>query len=257
MSAITVSVGGNIATVTLDRPPVNALAPDTLRAISETFGSLNNRKDIRVAIFTAAGDRAFSAGVDLRARETEEPDAIGEFLDPAILFRNAFWSVYDCAVPVIAAVNGPAIGGGCGLVAMCDVVIASETASFGMTEINVGVLGGFAHLSLLVGRRKARELFLTGELLPARELFQLGAARAVVPPDQLQATARAFAEELAAKSPIALRMAKESANRVEFMPIKEAYQTEQSYTARLRGFADSREARAAYLERRPPDFRFG
>ncbi len=108
----------------------------------------------------------------------------------------------------------------------------------------------------MVGRHKARELFFTGELIPAEELHRLGAVRAVVPQAELMDEARALAGVLARKSPIALRMAKESMNRVEFLPLKDAYRTEQDYTARLLGFEDSAEARQAFLEKRDPDWKW-
>jgi enoyl-CoA hydratase len=157
---------------------------------------------------------------------------------------------------VIAAVNGPALGAGLGFVSMCDIVVAVENATFGMTEINHGLLGGAAHLSYFVGRRKARELFLTGELITAEELFRLGAVRAVVPREQLMDCAHELARQLAAKSPIALRLAKESINRVDFLDLETAYRTEQDYTARLRGFDDAAEARRAREENREPDWKW-
>jgi enoyl-CoA hydratase len=166
------------------------------------------------------------------------------------------WAIVDCAVPVIAAVNGPALGAGLAFAACCDVIVASENATFGATEINVGLLGASAHLSLLVGRHKARELFFTGDQITAAELHRLGAVRAVVPREQLLEEAGALARTLAAKSPIALRLAKESMNRVEFLPLKEAYRTEQEYTARLLGFEDAAEARQAFLDKRDPEWRW-
>jgi enoyl-CoA hydratase len=135
-------------------------------------------------------------------------------------------------------------------------LIAAEHATFGTTEINVGLLGASAHLSLMVGRHKARELFFTGELISAAELHELGAVRKVVAADELMTEARALASVLAAKSPIALRLAKDAMNRVEFLPLMEAYRTEQDYTARLLSFEDSAEARAAFLDKRDPEWKW-
>jgi len=170
--------------------------------------------------------------------------------------RDAMWAITDCAVPVIGAINGPALGAGLALAACCDILIAAEGASFGAPEINVGLLGASAHLSMLVGRHKARELYFTGERISAEELHQLGAVRAVVPRDQLLPVAVALAADLAGKSPIALRLAKESMNRVEGLPLKDAYRIEQEYTARLATFEDAAEAREAYREKRPPVWRW-
>ncbi len=164
------------------------------------------------------------------------------------------WAIYDCAVPVIAAVNGPAIGAGLALAAVCDMIVASDNAAFGTTEINVGLLGASAHLSMLVGRHKAREMYLTGELVSADELHRLGVVRSVVPSDQLMPTALELARTLAAKSPIAMRLAKQAMGRVEYLPLKEAYRIEQDYTAKLLGFEDSAEARNAYMEKRDPEW---
>jgi enoyl-CoA hydratase len=166
------------------------------------------------------------------------------------------WSITDCAVPVIAAVNGPAIGAGLAFAACCDIILAAEHTTFGVTEINVGLLGASAHVSSLVGRHKAREMFFTGELVPAAELHRLGAVRQVVPRAELLDAALELARSLAAKSPIAMRMAKASMNQVEGLPLKEAYRIEQTYTDRLLRYEDSAEARRAFFEKREPTWRW-
>ncbi len=256
MADLTVGIEGHVATVTLDRPPVNAVTRSTMAEIRDAFRSFDDRRDVRVAIFTAAGERAFMAGVDLRSvdRKLSDPDRVPPTLvtDPARVARDGMWAITDCAVPVIGAINGPALGAGLAYAACCDILVASESATFGAPEINVGLLGASAHVSMLVGRYKAREMFFTGEAVSAAELHRFGAIRAVVPQAQLMDTARALAEELAAKSPIALRLAKESMNRVEYLPLKDAYRTEQDYTARLATFEDAAEARAARADKRPP-----
>lgn len=257
-SVVTLSVRDHIATVVLDRPPVNAVDLSALAEIRDTFRSLSDRRDVRVAIFTAVGERAFMGGADLSSvsdrANTDVPPTVQ--LDSGRVARDAMWAITDCAVPVIGAINGPAIGAGVAFAACCDILVAAEHAAFGTLEINVGLLGASAHLSLLVGRHKAREMFFLGEKVPAEELQRLGAIRSVVPSNELMGAAQALAADLASKSPIALRLAKESMNRVEAMPLKEAYRTEQDYTARLLQFEDSEEARRAYLEKRPPDWRW-
>jgi len=257
MSNITVEIADHIAVVTLDRPPVNAVDRVTFGEIEAAFTSFNDNRDVRVAVFTAVGDRAFMAGVDLRSvnEPLVDPPA-SQQLDPPRAARDAMWSITDCAVPVIGAINGPALGAGIAFAACCDILLASDNATFGTTEINVGLLGASSHLSLLVGRHKAREMFFTGEVIPASELYRLGAVRAVVPRDQLMPTALELARTLAAKSPIALRLAKESMNRVEYLPLKEGYRTEQDYTGRLRRFEDAKEAQQAFLEKRDPDWKW-
>jgi enoyl-CoA hydratase len=257
VAVVTVTVEQNVATILLDRPPVNAIDREAQSELRDAFDSLNDDREVRVAILTAAGDRAFIAGVDLRARDGGgEVQPATAVTDPGRRFREVLSAVRHCAVPVIAAVNGPALGAGLGIVSLCDIVVASENATFGMTEINHGLLGGGAHLSYFVGRRKAREMFLTGEVLGAREAHHLGLIRAVVPRTELTGYANDLARHLAAKSPIALRLAKESLNRIDFMDLESAYRTEQDYTARLRTFEDSSEAGRAREEKRAPDWRW-
>ena len=250
MAAITIDVTDGVATVTLDRPPVNAVDRPTLAAIAEAFTSLAPRRDVGAVIFTAAGTRAFMGGADLNDDTPADP------IDPGRVAREAMWAIVDCPVPVVAAVNGPAVGAGLAFAACCDILLAAEHATFATPEIDVGLLGASAHLSLMVGRHKAREMFFLGERVTAAELHRLGAIRAVLPSAELMPAALDLARRLAAKSPLALRLAKESMNRVEGMPLKEAYRTEQDYTARLRNSEDSTEARQAYLEKRAPVWRW-
>jgi enoyl-CoA hydratase len=259
MPDITVQLEDHIATVTLDRPPVNAITRATMAELRDAFLALSAERDVRVAILTATGSKAFMAGVDLKSvDEQAAPETLSAraVTDPGSTARDAMWAIVDCAVPVIGAINGPALGAGVAFAACCDILIASENARFGTTEINVGLLGASSHLSLLVGRHKARELFFTGEQISADELYRFGALRAVVPRPDLAATAQALAAQLAAKSPIALRLAKEAMNRVEDLPLEAAYRTEQEYTARLNTFEDAAEARAAYAEKRDPVWRW-
>ena len=257
MADISVTVDEHIATVTLDRPPVNAVDTDTFHEIRDAFRSFDDDRDIRVAVFTAAGTRAFMGGADLKTiNKRPESTKATEIIDPPGVARSAMWAITDCAVPVIGAINGHALGAGLAFAACCDVLFAAENATFGTTEINVGLLGASAHLMQLVGRHKAREMYFSGERVPAEELYRLGAVRAVVPSDDLMPTAYEFARQLAAKSPIAMRLAKDAMNRIEHLPFKEAYRTEQDYTARLLRFEDAKEANKAFLEKRDPEWKW-
>lgn len=254
MSDLSVEVVDHVATVTLDRPPVNAITRSTMVELRDTFRSFADAPDVRVVVFTGAGEKAFMAGVDLKTFDTDDTEADPD--DPGRLPREALEAVYDCAVPVIAAVNGPALGAGLAYAAVGDLIVAADHATFGTTEINVGLLGASAHLNLLLGRPKVRELFLTGVPATADELYRLGAINRVVPAADLAATAAALAASLAAKSPLALRLAKEALNETEFLPLKEAYRTEQGYTRRLLQHADSAEARRAFAEKRDPNWTY-
>ena len=248
-----------IATVTFDRPPVNAIEAESNRQIRETFEELGANRDVRVVIFTAAGTRAFIAGADLKSRLGQDPNAP---LDPIYGLdsgrggREAFFSVLDCAVPVIGAINGAAIGAGLVYASVCDILVCSERARFSTAEINVGLLGAGSFLQRMVGPYQTRKLFYTAQFASAEEMYRLGAVDQVVPHDELMPAARALAAEIASKSPIAMRLAKESLNRVEFMPLKDAYRTEQDYTNRLSTFEDSREAMLAFNEKRPPQWKW-
>jgi enoyl-CoA hydratase len=267
MEHVRIEVHDRIAVVTLDRPPVNSLDEQTFLEIAEAFDGLSRGRDATVAVLTAAGDRAFCAGVDLRdsprrhrpdgRREDGGPKVDARFqVDAGRVVRDSFDAVYECGVPVIAAVGGPAIGAGLALVACCDLIVASTEATFALTEISVGVLGGVRHAQRMVGPYFAKRMFLTGEAATAEEVYARGAIESVVAPDQLLPAAMALATTIASKSPIAVRLIKESANRVEDLPLQIGYRTEQDYTTRIRRFADSDEARVAYLEKRSPDFRW-
>jgi enoyl-CoA hydratase/carnithine racemase len=260
MDYVHIDIDDRVATVTFDRPPVNALDAQAFREIRDAFRALSESTDAHVAIFTAPGTRVFSAGVDLQdsarrhRRERVDDDTIVDVLDPGVVPRECFFAISDCALPVIGAINGAAVGAGLALVASCDIIIASERARFAVPEINVGVLGGGRHLQRMIGVYKTRKMFFTGEFLGPGEFHRLGAIEAVVPADELMPTARALAKEIATKSPIGLRLAKESLNRVEDLPLKEGYRLEQDYTNRVNTFNDSAEARNAYREKRPPEW---
>ncbi|MFN2538607.1 MAG: enoyl-CoA hydratase-related protein [Mycobacteriales bacterium] len=256
MEHLEVDVQDGVATVTFCRPPVNALTRQVLTDLAMLFDSFAEDRSVTVAVFRTEGDRAFIAGVDLKDVAVPPSDSPRELIDVGLPAREAFRALHECAVPVIAPVKGPAIGGGVALVACCDIIVASDTATFGLTEINMGLLGASSHLVRMLGPYKAREMFLTGRMAPASELAALGAISQVVPTAELHATADALARDLAAKSPLALRLAKESMNRAEGLHFLEGYRLEQDYTARLMKLDDSREAREAFLQKRKPVWRW-
>jgi enoyl-CoA hydratase len=232
---LTVVQHGRIAQVTLDRPPVNALDGAAYASITEVFASFTARTDIRAVVFTGAGSRAFCAGRDVKDLATKR--AAGEssdVADPLRAARDAFWAVRRCAVPVICAVNGPAIGAGLVLVAVSDVAVASERASFALTEIDVGVLGGASLAQWMVGPAKARRMLFTGEKVSAEEMCRPGGVESVHPAEQVLAEAHEIAETIAKKDPAAIRLAKASVLRSDTLPLEQAYRIEQDYTLHLR-----------------------
>lgn len=236
-----------LAEVVIDRPPVNALARETYREIKATFDGFRERDDISAVIFTGAGDRAFCGGRDIHdlQQERSEPASLN-IGDPYQLTREAFWAVRHCAVPVICAVNGPAVGAGVALVAVSDIAIAAESATFALTEIDVGVLGAASFAQWMVGPAKARRMFFTGERVPASEVHRLGGIDSVVPGSELMSHARALAGQIASKNPVAIRMAKASVVRSDTLPLEAAYQTEQDYTRHLSSQAAAAEALAGF-----------
>ena len=252
MSLIKLEIRDRIAVVTLDNPPVNALSTEGQVQIYETFDSLHEQDEALVAIFTGAGQRAFCAGADIRARldgDARFPEDHGRRA------REAFNSIYECPIPVIGAINGPALGAGLALAASCDYLIASENANFALPEIDVGLMGGARHLGRLFPQGVTRRLHYTADRLPAAEAYRLGAVHKVVPSDQLMDAAMEEARIIAAKMPMGVRFAKEGLNMIEWMDLKNGYRFEQTRTAILRKTDDAVEAKRAFLERRAPVFK--
>jgi len=252
MQDLKLEIEGGVAVVTLDRPPVNAITLAHYRAIGELFENLGKDQAVHCAIFTAAGDRAFCAGLDLNeflAATVEEDPA------RAAVVRQCFSAVRHCEIPVIAAVNGPALGAGTVLASVCDIRLASEKAKFSMPEINVGRCGGGAHLGRLIGQGNLRKMFFTGQPIDAAEALRIGLVEEVLAADALMNRAHELARLIASKSPLGLRMGKASLNEIEFMQVEEGYQVEQGYSTRLMATEDAREATRAVVEKRAPVFK--
>lgn len=240
-----------VCTISLNRPPVNAVSQQMYAEIRHVFASLNQNLDVKVAILTGSGDKAFCGGNDLREFESLNMFNADERMR---LVRESFFAIYECAVPVIGAINGPAIGTGVGLSANCDILIASERASFQLPEINVGVLGGGAFGARMAGQFVMRRMFFTGEALSAEEMRQHGAVSMVVPHDELMGTARQMAQGIASRSGEAVRLAKLGLNLCEPLDHRAGYTLEQTFTARLSSYPAAKEALASIRERRSPDF---
>lgn len=250
---------GKVAVVTLARPPVNAVNRQMISELHSVFTQLSEDRTIGSVVLSAEGDRAFCGGIDLKERRAEREGArregtVKELLDEGSTWRATQHAIRHCSVPVIAAIEGPVIGAGFGISGVVDLIIASSRAKFGLTEINVGLLGGSSKALRMVGPYKARMMFFSGDLIPAEEFYRLGVVEEIVPAGEAEARAIEIGTRFAEKSPIALRLAKESILRIEDMPMEDAYRTEQDYTTRLRGYSDSGEAMAAYLEKRTPNW---
>jgi enoyl-CoA hydratase len=247
MTDLTVETFDRIATVTLNRPPVNALTSLLFENIAEVFQSFGASFDVNCVILTGAGNRAFCAGLDLNEvfAATEEQDSKR---------RKAYSAVRHCDVPVIAAVNGPALGAGSILAAACDIRIAAERATFGLPEINVGRCGGAAHHARLLPQGVLRRMVFTGLPISAHEAWRFGFVDQVVSADQVLPVARALSAVIAGKSPLGLRYAKKALTGTEEMQVEEGYALEQEYSSRLLQTEDAIEAKRALIEKRPPVF---
>lgn len=250
---LTLEVADKVAVVTLNRPPVNAQNIEMRDELTALFDELSDRDDVMAVVLTATG-KIFSAGADIRERPNlgTQPGAYGRHNRRVRETHNA---IAECSKPVIAAVNGPAMGAGFGLMMASDIWIASENAHFSMPEINVGLAGGISFLQRIFGQSRARRLFFTGYQISAQEMYRLGLIEACLPPDELMPYAMAIAHDIASKSPIALRLAKEAARLTEVMPLRDAYRYEQGNTLALSKTEDAREAQMAFLEKRKPVYK--
>lgn len=252
LQLIRLEVSDYIALVTMDAPPVNAQNAQFNIEMAYAFDSISDREDIRVAILTGAG-KVFSAGADMRARPNLSE--AGERWQHNRRARESYHAIRECTKPVIAAINGPALGAGLAVVASCDILVAAEEASLGLPEINVGLLGGGRHAQRLFPHSTLRRMMLTGYRVPGPELYRLGVVEACVPRDEVVAKAREIATEIAGKSPYAIRLAKQSLNVIEELSLRDGYRYEQNMTVQLGGHPDSKEAMSAFLEKRPPNFK--
>ena len=234
---ITATVGDDgVAEVVVDFPPVNALPVAAWFELARTVRGLGEDEAVRVVVLRAAG-RGFNAGVDIKEIQREG--------QPALIGANrgcfeAFAAVYECAVPVIAAVNGFCMGGGIGLIGNSDVIVAAADATFGLPEVDRGALGAATHLSRLVPQHKARAMMYTSATATAAELHAFGSVLEVVEPERLREAALAVAGQIAAKDPTVIRAAKESLNGIDLWDVRRSYRYEQGFTFELNlsGVAD-------------------
>ena len=247
------SVSAGVAEIVVDNPPVNALTVAGWFELAEAVTAAGRDPSVRVVVLRAEG-RGFNAGVDIKEMQGTEGFT-------ALLGANrgcfaAFAAVYECEVPVIAAVHGYCLGGGIGLVGNADIIIASDDATFGLPEVDRGALGAATHLARLVPQHKMRAMVYTAATATAAELLHFGSVLRVVPRDELTRAAFEVAEAIATKSPVVIRAAKASLNGIDPVDVKRSYRYEQGFTFELNlaGVAD--EARDAFVETgKPADFK--
>jgi enoyl-CoA hydratase len=245
-----------VATVTLNRPKVlNALNQRTIDELAQAIDELDADAAIRAIILTGAGDRAFVAGADINELATQSP--VGG-RDLARRGQALFARIESLGKPVIAAIGGFALGGGCELAMACTFRVAADTAKLGQPEINLGLIpgyGGSQRLPRLVGKDRAMELILTGRQVGAEEALRIGLVTRVVPAAALVQEVKLFAEELASKAPIALRYAKTAIERGLDMPFDAACDLEATLFGLVASTEDMAEGTKAFLEKRKPEFK--
>jgi enoyl-CoA hydratase len=239
-----------IAEVVVDAPPVNALTVDGWFELARTLTELGENRAVRVVVLRADG-RGFNAGVDIK--EMQNTEGFDALIGANKGCFAAFAAVYDCPVPVIAAVHGFCVGGGVGLVGNADVIVASDDAYFGLPEVDRGALGAATHLSRLVPQHKMRAMVYTSATATAAELHAFGSVLQVVTRDQLRDAAFAVARQIAEKSPTVIRAAKESLNGIDLWDVKRSYRFEQGFTFELNLAGVSDELRDAFVEGRDAD----
>ncbi len=253
---ILVAKEGAVATITMNRPDkLNALNLELIHALGAALTALDQgAPEIRVCILTGAGEKAFAAGADIAAMSEMTPAAARAFAE---LGHRTGAALEQARFPVIGAVNGFALGGGCELALACDFLYASDKAKFGQPEVNLGVIPGFGgtqRLARRVGIGRARELCFTGDVIDANEALRIGLVNAVVPHAELMSRARETAAKIAAKGPLAIAQCKRVILRGEDVPLATANELEAQAFATLFGSADQREGMKAFLEKRKATF---
>lgn len=244
--------GPHIGLLTLNRPKVlNALSPDVMEALCQGLETLNADSEIRVIIITG-NSRAFAAGADLQVMANASPTEM--------LRRNTlqYWQrIQTIEKPLIAAVSGYAFGGGCELAMSCDMIVASETAKFGQPEVKVGIMpgaGGTQRLTKAVGPYRAMEMILTGEPIPAQEAYALGLVNRVVPVERYLEEAKELAHLIAARPPVAIRLAREALKYGVETTLRDGLMVERRNFVLLFDTEDQKEGMAAFLEKREAEF---
>src|SRR5437016_13929615 len=236
-----------IADVVMENPPVNALTVAGWFELADTIKRLGADPSVRVVILRAEG-RGFNAGVDIKGMQaTEGFDAL---VGANRGCYAAFAAVYECAVPVIAAVHGFCLGGGVGLAGNADIIVASDDATFGLPEVDRGALGAATHLARLVPQHRLRAMVYLAETITAQELLQYGSVLKIVEREKLRDAALDVARRIAEKSPTVIRAAKESLNGIDPVDVKRSYRFEQGFTFELNLRGEGDRHRQAFVEKR-------
>lgn len=246
------ALDGHVAVLTMNSPPVNALTRVLNDELTMALDRISETDQIRAVVLTGAG-KVFCAGADLKGR-ADVIKGPGDLLAHSRRTRECFHAIRECSKPVIVAINGAALGSGLAIIASADILLASERATIGLPEIDVGLMGGMRHAMRLFSHSRLRRMALTGYRVSAEELYRTGVIEACTAPEALLTTALELAQTIAAKSPISTRMAKHTMNVIEDMSLRDGYRYEQDMTAIIARTDDAREAQAAFREKRAPVF---
>jgi len=253
MSSVSMTVEGRVATITLDRPPANALDLAMYADIIKAIEQINAMVDeVGAAVLRSTG-KLFVAGNDINEFVgVQTPEDIVEYTGHV---ADCMEAVYTCRVPIVAAVQGPAVGGGVALAASCDLIVASEKAAFGVPEITVGLIGCGDFFRLMVPEKVARYASYTGRMIPATEVRQYGGVHKIVPPGEEYAGAVKVAQEFLKVPPRALEYFKQAMNETADRHLRENYRCEIGYSEKHVLCSDFKEAVNSFLEKRPPVFK--
>ncbi|MFQ6128638.1 MAG: enoyl-CoA hydratase/isomerase family protein [Thermoplasmata archaeon] len=241
--------------LTVDRPPVNAMSTEMVQEIGEAFKELENDDEVKVIIITGGGNYAFIAGADVKEMEGIDPE---KGYDLVRAGQKVFWDIEHGSKPVIAAINGMALGGGNELAMACDIRIASDRARFGQPEVNLGLFpayGGTQRLPRLVGKAIAKEMIFTGRTLRAQEALKIGLINQVVPDGEELRAAKDMAMQIMSKAPIAVRMAKKAINQGLDVDYEKAFEVEAECFREIGKTEDLMEGIRAFIEKRQPEFK--
>jgi len=243
-----------VAEITVNRPPVNAINYEMARNVIDAYYKARDDKKASAVILTSALDKAFSAGLDLKMVLTMTGRELRTFIE--MFYYEMHEAQYRLGKPTIAAVNSAAVAAGVTWAVSCDMIIASEEAVFGYPEINVGLIPAMhvVHLPRQIGRHNAAKLLFTGDSVSAREMWRMGVINDVVSPDQVMPEARKLARSLARKSPIAMKLLRDTFMRTNDLDYRRAMESVVETMCNLKDSEDSKEALAAFVEHRDPVF---
>jgi enoyl-CoA hydratase len=246
---------GKLAWVTIDNPPLNALNQGLMEELNGVFEELEKNEDVLIIILRGGGERAFVAGADIKQFPAMDLGAAERFSAGG---QEVFNRIENFKGPVIAAIQGFALGGGCELAMACDIRIASEDAKFGQPEINLAIIpgyGGTQRMARLIATGKAKELIYTGEMIDAMEAMRIGLVERVVKKEDLLDQAKQLATMILEKGPLAVRAAKKAINEGVVLPLREGLKVESRYFSELFDTEDQNEGAMAFLEKRKPTFK--